>query len=162
MGWGVSHCDFSADAGPHSSFHREHISMGDKLTTQPAEPLWRRDWRGINKTNKIKPAVSVKNNKTTEWEYGVVTSSLRPFEEHKSLILICPFSLCYHPHNTKGKKGGGRKKALETLCGSSLQESYLHWVQHSGSSEDKYSHILIFQLAWLLFSKHMQTQRGVY
>lgn len=38
----------------------------------------------------------------------------------------------------------------------------LHWVQRSGSSVNKHSHILIFQLAWLLFSEHMEAWQGVY
>lgn len=33
IGWGVSYSGFSADAGQSSSFHRDQISMGVKLTT---------------------------------------------------------------------------------------------------------------------------------
>lgn len=58
----VSHCDFSADAGPRGSFHRENVSTGAKLSTQPAEPVWL--W--LTLTNKTKPAVSVRSNKTAE------------------------------------------------------------------------------------------------
>lgn len=104
-------------------------------------------------TNETKPAASVR--KTTRAQSGNML--LSHLEEHNPDL-----SSLYHNQNTKKMKAGGGKKALETLGGSSLQELYLHCVQHSGSSVDKYSHILIFQLAWLLFSKHMQTQRGVH
>lgn len=41
-----------------------------------------------------------------------------------------------------------------------LKESYLRREWHSGSSADKLTHILIFQLTRPLFSRHMITQQA--
>lgn len=154
--WSACHCD----ARPRSSFQREHFNHATCWTYQDgvaAADGWH------------KP----KSTREKHFDHRARIWSCRPSgrrREHSlDLFLFVFFSITvYHRrHNPKkmrgwGGGGGKKKKALETLSGSSLQELYLHWAHHSGSSVDKYSHILIFQLAWLLFYKHMQTQRGVY
>lgn len=152
---------FLQTQGQHGSFSQRALFHGSQINHATC---WTPLTAWLTLTNKTKPAASVRSNKTAEWYCGVPSRrQRRPSEEHMSTILICVFSIAlYHHHNTKKMKGGGRNKESTRNSGSSLQGLYLHWVQHSGSSVDKYSHILIFQLAWLLFSKHMQTQRGVH
>lgn len=133
---------------PRAHFHGSQINH---ITCWTSLTVW------LTLTNETKPAVSVWNNMTKEWEY-IVTIGL--FENTKAQSCF-PFSPLHCATITTQRKWK-EEEDMETLCLSSLQELYLHWVQHSGSLVDKYSHILIFQLAWLLFSKHMQTQRGVY
>lgn len=146
-------CDFSANTGPQSSFHRDNITTN----MQPAEPLWWHDWRWAIKLNLLRqwettrthsrnmPHHDLKNTRAQYWFFSSLDHILSPSQ---------------HKENVRRQRR--KKKESTRNCARSLQELYLHLVQQSGSSVDKYSHILIFQLAWLLFSKHMQTQQGVY
>lgn len=112
----VSRCDFSADAGPRGSFHRENVSTGAKLTTQPAEPVWLHDWHW-----------PIKQNLLCQWETTRPQSAnavlshrhWRPSEAHKSTVLTCLRSITlYHHHNANKYESWRwrwrRKEALET------------------------------------------------
>lgn len=85
-------CDFSADTGPQSSFHRDNITTN----TQPAGPLWRHDWRRAIKLNLLRQW-------ETQWEYA---TSWHDFmvEKHKSTVLIFFFSLSHHVTITTQRK----------------------------------------------------------
>lgn len=106
---------FCRRKGSTAHFHRERFSTGAKLTTQPAEPLWRRDWRW-----------QIKQNLLRQWEATRLQSGIVAFRHVDSVGLrkntwaqswfVFSLSRCITiTTQRKWKEEEEIRKALETL-----------------------------------------------
>lgn len=115
MGLSVSHCDFSADAGPHGSFHLDNITTGQINHAT----LWTSVTTWLTWGNKTESAASVGGN---------MPSSHQEIRQESSLIFF------FHIISPSLLKGNVRRQRIK-------KEIKLLHLEHSGSLSRQNSHL---------------------